>query len=230
MSDQSPHCNDADAPTEAASASGETKLQGQDEFAELATLRGEVAALREQLATAQRERDEARTELAATQDTIDQTVAEVALAGAVLMRRAPLGTPTHGRLNELADSVTAALSHERDQQRERADRRATVIRTLLSRRLIETTSYDYPHLEISRADLASMHDALREPTALSTAHPPTCTWTEDDNGVYNTSCDESFIFIDAGPTENEMKFCCYCGKPLVAVPAVEQAARDEGAG
>ena len=46
-------------------------------------------------------------------------------------------------------------------------------------------------------------------------HP--CVWTEDEDGNYDTDCDEKYSFIVGGPTDNGMKFCCYCGKPLKEV-------------
>ena len=42
-----------------------------------------------------------------------------------------------------------------------------------------------------------------------------CRWTEDDDGIWQTDCGEAFTFIDAGPKENSMRYCCYCGKQLV---------------
>lgn len=42
-----------------------------------------------------------------------------------------------------------------------------------------------------------------------------CTWTEDENGPWETSCGHHFTWEDDGPTENGAKFCLYCGKPLV---------------
>ena len=50
--------------------------------------------------------------------------------------------------------------------------------------------------------------------------PDTCTWTEDPNPdftVWQTGCGELFTFLEEGPTENKMRFCCYCGKPLKEV-------------
>ena len=47
----------------------------------------------------------------------------------------------------------------------------------------------------------------------------TCEWTEDEDGVWQTSCDEQFVFIDSGPRENHMNFCCYCGATLKAIKA-----------
>lgn len=45
-----------------------------------------------------------------------------------------------------------------------------------------------------------------------------CRWTPvmefDDDIAWDTGCDETFAFIDGGPTENRVKFCPYCGKPL----------------
>lgn len=49
-----------------------------------------------------------------------------------------------------------------------------------------------------------------------------CTWEPDDDGVWNTSCGNAFVFNDDGPDANGFKFCPYCGKPLAQVkPASE---------
>lgn len=42
-----------------------------------------------------------------------------------------------------------------------------------------------------------------------------CVWAEDFDGEYDTTCQQAFMFIDGSPSENQMKFCCYCGKELV---------------
>lgn len=39
-----------------------------------------------------------------------------------------------------------------------------------------------------------------------------CEWTEDEDGNWDTACDNKDRFIEGGPYENGMKFCCYCGK------------------
>ena len=44
-----------------------------------------------------------------------------------------------------------------------------------------------------------------------------CEWKPDDDGVYWTTCGNAFTFIDAGPKENKMAHCCYCGGKLVAL-------------
>lgn len=44
-----------------------------------------------------------------------------------------------------------------------------------------------------------------------------CQWFEQDeldSRYYETDCGNSFLFIDGTPASNEMKFCCYCGKPI----------------
>lgn len=46
----------------------------------------------------------------------------------------------------------------------------------------------------------------------------TCTWTEDDDGVWYSSCGEVSVFNVDGPYENRYSFCPYCGKWLLAVP------------
>lgn len=48
--------------------------------------------------------------------------------------------------------------------------------------------------------------------------PDTCTWTEND-GFWETGCDDSFHFEDyTPPTPNNFRFCPFCGKPLIEHP------------
>ena len=54
-----------------------------------------------------------------------------------------------------------------------------------------------------------------------------CVWHNDpetDNS-WDTSCRELFVIIDGTPTENGMRFCCYCGKPIQE--AIDHAQRAE---
>ena len=46
----------------------------------------------------------------------------------------------------------------------------------------------------------------------------TCQWSEDLDGNWDTACGECFTFTDGGPNENKVRWCCYCGGELVAVP------------
>ena len=60
--------------------------------------------------------------------------------------------------------------------------------------------------------------------------PDTCAWTDDadpDFNVWQTDCGEAFTFLEAGPTENKMRFCCYCGLTLVAVPRPPDVVEDD---
>lgn len=41
-----------------------------------------------------------------------------------------------------------------------------------------------------------------------------CLWRENEDGNWQTSCREIFVLIDGTPGQNEMRFCCYCGKSL----------------
>ena len=54
------------------------------------------------------------------------------------------------------------------------------------------------------------------------AHQP-CEWRDpgEDDVSWQTGCGKLWEFIDDGPSENGVKFCPYCGKPLVLVPAEE---------
>lgn len=39
----------------------------------------------------------------------------------------------------------------------------------------------------------------------------TCVWSHGGCDVWETSCEQSFEFIDNGPQENSFKYCPYCG-------------------
>lgn len=55
-----------------------------------------------------------------------------------------------------------------------------------------------------------------------------CNWHEEyDDGTWQTDCRGDFTIIEGTPEENRMKFCCYCGKPLVGHPYVEEYDPDE---
>lgn len=47
--------------------------------------------------------------------------------------------------------------------------------------------------------------------------PKFCAWTPNhdlDWDHWVTGCDQAFVFLDGGPRENQMRFCCYCGGAL----------------
>jgi len=55
----------------------------------------------------------------------------------------------------------------------------------------------------------------------------TCIWTENSDGVWETECKSAFELTTGTPDENEMHFCCYCGKPLKQVKYVEPIEDEE---
>jgi len=56
-----------------------------------------------------------------------------------------------------------------------------------------------------------------------------CKWKQVDDwnnsSVWDTDCGNAFTIENGTPLDNEMKFCCYCGKPLEQIEAEEE--RDE---
>lgn len=42
----------------------------------------------------------------------------------------------------------------------------------------------------------------------------TCTWTQDQDGVWDTECGGRFEVMECTPHENQMNYCPYCGKSL----------------
>lgn len=46
----------------------------------------------------------------------------------------------------------------------------------------------------------------------------TCKWSEEDySGLWNTDCGNLFDLNEGTPSDNGMKFCCYCGKLIEQV-------------
>ena len=46
-----------------------------------------------------------------------------------------------------------------------------------------------------------------------------CRWAEDEDGNWQTQCDSAFVLLEGTPKQNDMRYCPYCGKPLVEVQA-----------
>jgi len=60
-------------------------------------------------------------------------------------------------------------------------------------------------------DLADLKARIAKAT-----DPGTCHWKDDGEGNWSTDCDNCFIIMEGNPEENDMLFCSYCGKTLVA--------------
>jgi hypothetical protein len=48
----------------------------------------------------------------------------------------------------------------------------------------------------------------------------TCVWGQDDDGNWDTSCGNTFVFIDGDPAENRFAYCPYCGGNLLGNAAI----------
>jgi len=38
-----------------------------------------------------------------------------------------------------------------------------------------------------------------------------CLWTQDEDGIYDTDCDNRFELLEGIPKDNKMMYCPYCG-------------------
>ena len=70
---------------------------------------------------------------------------------------------------------------------------------------------------------------LKAEQAKDAAEDAPCAWTQDadfDMGdTYASACGELWSFIDGGPTENRVRFCHGCGKPVQVFGAARAAER-----
>ena len=48
-----------------------------------------------------------------------------------------------------------------------------------------------------------------------------CAWREED-GCWRTDFYHEFVINEGTPRENDMKYCCYCGKLIEEFPEEEQ--------
>lgn len=50
-----------------------------------------------------------------------------------------------------------------------------------------------------------------------------CCWRqqEESSGEWETDCGNAFWLNDGTPEKNEMKYCTYCGKPLIGIEYTE---------
>ena len=78
-------------------------------------------------------------------------------------------------------------------------------------------AYEYLQETWERALAATERELQQARSILDSAEfAKECVWRPDDDGVYHTTCGNAFTFIDAGPKENHMTYCCYCGKGLLS--------------
>jgi uncharacterized Zn-finger protein len=83
--------------------------------------------------------------------------------------------------------------------------------------------FDIPELcTVKRTDLDALEAELEKKS-------DTCEWDGEyscDCNYYETSCNHNFTFIDGGISDNNFKYCPYCGKEIEEIIPQEQ--EDEG--
>lgn len=63
---------------------------------------------------------------------------------------------------------------------------------------------------------------LAQPVSQVGKLPDSCKWTYDEHDYkWDSGCGEAWMFSDGGPTENGVKFCQGCGKPVLLAAAPE---------
>ena len=67
---------------------------------------------------------------------------------------------------------------------------------------------------MSDIDLSYLASPAALFASLARETPLTCTWTQNEDGVYETNCNNMFVFNDGGPVENDFRYCPYCGREL----------------
>jgi len=71
---------------------------------------------------------------------------------------------------------------------------------------------------IDQAVYDKMEAALSPPTGKVLGY---CEWRQEDpfgegdSCIWHTDCGHEFVFDEGTPSDNDAKFCCYCGKKLV---------------
>lgn len=71
--------------------------------------------------------------------------------------------------------------------------------------------------EQSNSDVSVTQDVLTSIKTGQSVEKETCSWIQEDDPdicYWKTGCGNSFYFTEGTPTDNNMKYCCYCGKLL----------------
>jgi len=80
---------------------------------------------------------------------------------------------------------------------------------------------DFARYIVSRkpanSDVSMTQDVLIDSKTDQSIEKETCSWIQEDDPdicYWKTGCGNSFYFTEGTPTDNNMKYCCYCGKLL----------------
>ena len=71
--------------------------------------------------------------------------------------------------------------------------------------------------EPSPSDVSVTPDVLIDIKTGRSIEKETCSWIQEDDPdicYWKTGCGNSFYFTEGAPTDNRMKYCCYCGRLL----------------
>jgi hypothetical protein len=101
---------------------------------------------------------------------------------------------------------------------------------VIDRRLIRAALSKWcQHAPHDAEKVEALIKAAEEIRASRPVNRRVCGWAEDSEGTWLTDCGEHFIVIEGTPSENGMRFCCYCGGDLAQSDFVddEAAAREE---
>ncbi|EPK7688194.1 hypothetical protein K7Y63_003798 [Serratia marcescens] len=75
---------------------------------------------------------------------------------------------------------------------------------------------------VSLSNEGDMIQQQIEPQNIPDIIPDSCEWTYDDQDYkWDSGCGDAWMFADGGPTENGVKFCQGCGKPVLLAAAPE---------
>lgn len=86
---------------------------------------------------------------------------------------------------------------------------------------------DADMLAESLAREQALQQRLNAADQLNDDRAGTCEWSrENDSGIWNSGCGETWSFHEDGPEENGMHFCHSCGKHLVVEVAEQEQDAD----
>ena len=107
-----------------------------------------------------------------------------------------------------------------------AETESECVRVFASKEYLDAHKADLHYDGYARTIVLRAASASPVPTA-------ECVWTIDEFGdpdFYETSCGQTFAFIDGTASDNGVKFCHYCGKPMREVKANTDETDDEDDG
>lgn len=77
--------------------------------------------------------------------------------------------------------------------------------------------------------VGALRDKAMDALRAALAQPDKCGWVQEDESsdAWNTGCGRTFLINDGTPSENGMRYCCFCGKTLIGVPFEQENSGNE---